>query len=152
MSLHPEQADEHPSTHIIMSCSQSYRCISQYQEMIEEHGQSFIGFNLPPQRSQPQSPACKVVPCHCWTCGNSLLYTLVATCWGGWPFPRSLLDALISDGVKVVTLLPFPYSSAAMTWCFDGVTILDTSAFHGMSYSLLQVSIQLLSRSQITWM
>ena len=35
MSLHPEQADEHPSTHSIMSYNLYYRCISQYQEMIE---------------------------------------------------------------------------------------------------------------------
>ena len=39
-----------------------------------------------------------------------------------------LLEAVISDGVKVVTLLSFQYSSAAMTWCFDDFTLLDTSA------------------------
>ena len=66
MSLHPEQANEHPSTHSIMSYSLYYRCISQYQEMIEGHSQTFIGFNLPPQSSQPQSPACTVFPFHCW--------------------------------------------------------------------------------------
>ena len=43
-----------------------------------------------------------------------------------------LLEALVSHGINVVTLLPFSMmvmtSSAAMTWCFDDFTLLDTSA------------------------
>ncbi len=44
MYLHPEQADGHPSTqhHVLQPVLQL--CISQYQEVIEGHGQSFIGF------------------------------------------------------------------------------------------------------------
>ena len=34
----------------------------------------------------------------------------------------------LSDGVNVVTLLSFQYSSAAMIWCFDDFTLLYTSA------------------------
>ena len=118
MSLHPEQADDHPSTHSIMSYSLSYRCISQYQEMIEVPDQSFVAFNLPPQNSQPQSPACKVFPFHCWTCLKTLMmwYFVVAhfgcNMWGWmafFPGRDQLLEALIYHGVKVVTLLSFQY-------------------------------------------
>ena len=110
MYLHPEQTDEHPCTHSIMSYSLSYRCISQYQEMIEGRGQSFIGFNLPPQSSQPQFRACKVFLCHCWTWLKTarLWYFITAQFGGnmlGWSAPGSS-DMAWCQGV---ILLSFQY-------------------------------------------
>ena len=142
MSLHPEQADEHPRTHSTMSCSLYYRCISQYQEVIEGHAQSFVGLNLPPQSFQPQSAACNVFPCHCWTwlktlmmwyfvaahfVGNMLgwmaFFPVVTSSWKHWYLMVSRWSLCFPFSTMFMT-----FSSAEMTWSFDDFILLDTSA------------------------
>ena len=142
MSQHREHADNHPSTNNIMSDSLSYICFSQYQEMSEGPDQSFVAFNLPPQNSQPQSPACKVFPCHCWTWWKTLrLWYFVSAHFGdnmlGW---MAFFPVVFSSWKRWYLMvsrwsLCFPFStmvrtfsSAAMTWRFDDFILLDNSA------------------------
>ena len=118
MSLHPEQADEHPSTHIMMFYS---LCITDASHNIKKWLRGTAKVSLvsiflhkaPNPNPQPAkySPATVGPDWRLWRCGISLLQPLVARCWSGWPFSGrdQHLEALIYHGVKVVILLSFQY-------------------------------------------
>ena len=124
-------------------------------------------FNLPSECSQPQSSAGNVFPCHCWTWWNNLrlwyfvlaedggnmlgwmdFYRVVTSSWKCW----YLMVSRWSFSVPFCTMV-MASSPAAMPWSLSKSSHFWTlTLVPGKSHSLWQVSIQLLSRSQIAWM
>ena len=157
MPLHPEQADEHdiprrrhPQRSVPQPVLQMHLTMSRSDSGAGPKSE-LTGFTLSSESSRHQSSAVNVFPCqccHCCTWWNTLmLWYFVTAEVGGNMFGWMAFFRVVTSSWKRWYLMvsrwsfSFPFSTlvvafspAAITWCFDEFTLLNTS--RKVSFSL----------------